>query len=207
MRNFLRIASNVDPCPLLHQLATREDLWGKYPVRVARQDSAHHGLQDIILRYSPFSPGDDFLAKVCCDITPVCYPPWSILTAAHPILFGIMQRVCGLHLGRVMISRLPPGHHIPEHSDRIAQAEILYPAAPRPASYFERYHAVLQSGPGTVFRCGDEEIYMAPGEVWWFNNELAHKVVNNSAVDRIHLIADIRTKWDEYAPWTGESSK
>jgi hypothetical protein len=43
---------------------------------------------------------------------------------------------------------------------------------------------------------------MAPGEVWWFDNGKErkdgseppkHQVINNSAVERIHLILDVRT--------------
>jgi hypothetical protein len=47
--------------------------------------------------------------------------------------------------------------------------------------------------PGCVFRAGGEQVSMASGEVWWFDNARTHEVVNNSAGDRIHMIVDIRT--------------
>jgi uncharacterized cupin superfamily protein len=52
----------------------------------------------------------------------------------------------------------------------------------------------LKSGPGCNFRCGDEEVFMRPGDVWWFQNAIEHEVTNNSGDDRLHLIVDIRTE-------------
>jgi hypothetical protein len=34
---------------------------------------------------------------------------------------------------------------------------------------------------------------MAPGETWWFQNAVEHEVINNSPIERIHLVIDIRT--------------
>jgi uncharacterized cupin superfamily protein len=63
----------------------------------------------------------------------------------------------------------------------------------RYANTMSRYHIPLQSGPGVLFRAGDEHVYMRPGEAWDFNAHAEHEVVNNSADDRVHLIVDIRT--------------
>ena len=35
-------------------------------------------------------------------------------------------------------------------------------------------------------------VNMLTGEIWWFNNQAEHEIINNSADDRIHLIVDIR---------------
>lgn len=94
-----------------------------------------------------------------------------------------MSKVAGERLGRVMINRLKAGGQVYPHAD-----------TPDHAQYWDRYHAVLKSGPGCNFRCGDEMVNMETGSVWWFQNALEHEVLNNSADDRIHLIIDIRTQ-------------
>ena len=109
-------------------------------------------------------------------------PAFRLLTEARPIVFALMHTMAGERLGRVMINKIVPGGRIFPHAD-----------TPVHADYYSRFHVVLQSQPGVVFRTGDEQVYMAPGEVWWFNNKLEHEVVNNSADDRIHMIIDIRT--------------
>lgn len=200
MQNFLKIAAGLDPWPLLHSLQTQPELWNQYKVRAAHKQSVHKDIDDIILRYNRFEPGDDFVDQVCASVEVADYPAWGKLPPAQVFVYGMLQKVMGLHLGRVMITRLRPGEEIPVHSDRIAPAEASFPDRVPPALYYERYHIVLQSGPGCQFVCGDESVYMAPGEAWWFNNQQPHAVTNNSAEDRIHLICDIRTRHDDYVP-------
>lgn len=95
---------------------------------------------------------------------------------------NLMARVGGEPLGRVMVNKIKPGGCIFPHAD-----------TPAHAAYYTRFHILLDSSPGVLFRCDDEQTYMAPGECWWFNNALEHEVINNSATDRIHMIVDIRT--------------
>jgi hypothetical protein len=81
-----------------------------------------------------------------------------------------------------MINKIRPGGRIYPHSDTPVHAE-----------YWDRFHVVLQSSPGVFFRAGDEDVYMATGETWWFQNLEEHEVINNSPSDRIHMVVDIRT--------------
>ena len=81
-----------------------------------------------------------------------------------------------------MVNKLRPGGKIYPHADTLEHAE-----------YWDRYHFVLQSGPGCNFRCGDEMVNMQTGGVYWFQNAIEHEVINNSSDDRIHMIVDIRT--------------
>jgi hypothetical protein len=109
------------------------------------------------------------------------YPAWDRLPQARAMIFDLMRRVDGERLGRVMITRLAPGKSILPHADTDAHA-----------AYYERYHIILQNGPGSVFRCGSEGVCMQPGEVWWFDNSVVHEVVNASSDDRLTMIIDIR---------------
>jgi len=200
MRNFLKIAENIDVLPVLHEIAAQPELWNQYTVRTFHQQSAHRDLDDIVLRYNPFDPRtDDFVEAVCSRIDVVNYPAMARLPLARQLVMNLMARVQGEHLGRVFISRIRPGGGIPLHSDRIPPAEEAFPDRIPPAVYYDRYHLVLQDAPGTVFQCGGEQLYMPPGTAWWFNNQLDHLVVNNSAEDRIHLVVDIGlTKFDYF---------
>lgn len=200
MRNFLKVAESIDVWPALHEIETRPHLWNRYRVRTFHEQSAHRSLDDIILRYNRFDEGDDFVDKVCSRIEVENYPPLAMLPMAHGLVQALMARVQGEHLGRVFISRIRPGIGIPLHSDRIAPAEEAFPSRIIPAVYYDRYHIVLQSQPGVEFRCGDEALYMAPGNAYWFNNQIEHSVANNSAEDRIHLVADIHLPNYDYQP-------
>lgn len=112
----------------------------------------------------------------------VDYPPYKLLPEARKIVMDLMAYVQGERLGRVMINRIEPGGRIFPHADTPAHAD-----------YYTRFHVCIASSPGYVFRCGDEQVSMAPGEVWWFNNKLEHEVVNNGGDDRISMVVDIRT--------------
>jgi hypothetical protein len=191
VRYFQKIA-DIDPMPLLHAISRAPHLWNSNRTRTQHPQSAHRVVDDILLRYNDYTEGDDFVEKVCADLTAVNQPAFAALPQAIPIVFGLMARVVGEHLGRVFISRMAPGICIPPHTDRIQPAEDAFPDRIPPAVYYSRYQIALQAQPGIVFRAMDEKVYMAPGEVWWFDNCVEHEVINNSADDRISLVIDIR---------------
>ena len=207
MRNFLRLAQGMDFGQLAISLMRQPELWNKHGVRHFHGQSPHgaKGLDDIILRYNKFdSRVDDYVEAVCANLQVENYPAWPQLPEATEIIHSLMLKVRGLELGRVMISRLAPGCAIPAHSDRIAPAEEAFPHRVPPAVYYDRYHVVVNGTPGNVFRCGDESARMLTGEVWWFNNQIEHEIVNNSAEDRIHLIVDIHSAQGVYTPPEGK---
>src|SRR5215472_10527636 len=146
MRFFQQIASGIDPLPLLHQLQTQPELWNANRLRTERQGSPHAQADDILLRFNSYDPGnDDFHDTVFNSLDCVNYPAAAQLSHAIPIIFGLMARVHGERLGRVVITRLPPGGAITAHADEGA-----------PAAYYERYQLSLQAQDGVVFYAGDE---------------------------------------------------
>lgn len=179
MKNFLRIADGVDVVPLLMALKANPLLWDQNTLRTDHEGTPHTEVSDIWLRFNAMEDG---VATVMDEHESVNYPAFFQLTPARQIIFGLMSRVQGERLGRCLITLLPPGAKIDPHVD-----------GGEHAAYYERYHVVLQSLPGTVFRAGDESVHMNPGEIWWFDNQQEHEVINNSADDRIHMIIDIRT--------------
>jgi hypothetical protein len=179
MRNFLRIAAGLDVVPLLISLQHHPELWDSENIRKSYDErSPHKDVNDILLRFS--DPSDPKIGdQLVCESTKA----WSVLPAAQDLVFGLMGRVRGVMLGRVMVTRLAPGKRILPHADTMG----------RYANTYKRFHVVLQSEPGCMFRAGDEEVWMRPGEIWDFNAHVEHEVVNASKDDRLHLIVDIRT--------------
>lgn len=177
MRSFLKIAEAVDVLPVLNALAVNPDLWNENPLRTTHPDSPHQACDDIWLWFN--DPTDP--ATVPNDTVVVPYRGWFALPSIRPMVLDLMRRVEGTHLGRVVITRLPPGAIIPEHTDGGA-----------PATFFTRYQIALQCLPGALFMCGNETVQMRAGDVWLIDNTAPHSVVNNSADDRIVCIVDIR---------------
>lgn len=180
MNNFLRLAQGVDVTPLHNAIMCNPQLWDVNNLRTCHSNTVHSQVSDIWLRFNAVEvTGEN--CKVIDDVEAINYPAWWVLPQARPLIFALMSRVEGERLGRVIIAKLPPGSRIDPHVDMGA-----------PATYYERYHIVIHSKPGCVFRAGDERVCMATGEVWWFDNEQEHEVINDSDDDRIHMIVDIR---------------
>lgn len=178
MRNFLRIAENIDTMPVLAALASRSDLWNVNPLRTVYPNTPHREADDIWLRFNrmPDDPQD-----VIDDIQTHAYPAWTELPVKDMVL-NLMRAVGGTQLGRVLITRLGPGNQIHPHADEGA-----------PAMFYTRYQLMLQCYPGVTFNAGEESVSMKTGDCWWFDNSQVHSVINNSCDDRIALIVDIRT--------------
>lgn len=191
MKHFVQLAAGVDVLPLLLAIQRRPELWEaddylrKYP------QGPFGEVETIFLRFPEklgvISDEDMALYRQnklagfdqheCLD-----QPAYKVLHEARPLIMNLMNRVQGERLGRVMINKINPGGRIYPHCD-----------TPEHANYYSRFHIVLQSAPGSDFRCEDEHVNMRTGDVWWFNNKLEHEVINNSALARIHVIIDIRT--------------
>ncbi|MCY1405346.1 Aspartyl/Asparaginyl beta-hydroxylase [compost metagenome] len=186
MRNFLKIGQGTDVMPLLAAIARQPDLW-KVDTYLRDYPQGPFGdIDSIILRFpkkiiaATAEEAEQHIASIDQHES-LDTPSYALLPEARPLVMGLMSYVGGTRLGRVIINRIRPGGRITPHCD-----------TPDHAAYYERHHIVIQSAPGVVFRCEDEQVYMGTGETWWFNNALEHEVVNNSAMDRIHLIVDVR---------------
>ena len=190
MKNFLKIAAGVETATLLlaiHRLAKMGDVWKEDTYLRDYPQGPFGDTESIILRFPPRSVFETEEALKAhletfdqheCNDTAI----FKQMPEARGLIFNLMAAVQGERLGRCIINKIKPGGRIYPHPDTAAHAE-----------YYDRFHIVLQSGPGAIFICEDEQVSMQTGEVWWFNNRLMHEVVNNSADDRIHLVVDIRT--------------
>jgi len=116
----------------------------------------------------------------------VWYPAASKLPEVKPLVLNLMRYLDAYSVGRILITRIAPGGRILPHAD--VDGDYVH------LDDISRYHLIVQGLAGSMFRCGDETVRMQTGDVWWFDAHIEHDVTNNSADDRIHLIADIR-KW------------
>jgi len=187
MNNFQRISGGVDVMPLLLAIKRRQELWKEDTYLRDYPQGPFAQIESIMLRFPVKSvhETEEELQKHMSTYDQhenVDYPAYKLLPEARQLVMNLMAYVGGERLGRVMINKIAPGGVIYPHADTPAHAD-----------YYSRFHIVLQSQPGVVFRAGDEQVYMATGEVWWFDNKQEHEVINNSADDRIHMIVDIRT--------------
>lgn len=202
MRNFHKLCSGLAIGPLLIAIARQPELWNQNTLRTSHPQTPHQEVSDIWLRFqdmnswkdkieegkklSPESDGEllgEYASAFLDEHESVNYPALALLPQARQILFDLMRLVEGERLGRVLITRLPPGKRIHPHRDGGSHA-----------AYYDRYHVALQVLPGAIFSAGPETIQMQPGDVWWFDNSQEHEVVNNSADDRIVMIVDIRSQ-------------
>jgi hypothetical protein len=187
MRNFQKIAVGIDVMPLLVAIKRRPEMWKEDTYLRDYPQGPFGDTETVMLRFPVKSvhETEEALKEHTAQFDQhesVDYPAYKLLHEARPIVMNLMHYVSGERLGRVMVNKLRPGGRIYPHADTEAHAE-----------YYSRFHVVLQSQPGVVFRAGDEQVYMGAGEIWWFNNKEVHEVINNSADDRIHMVIDIRT--------------
>ena len=187
MKNFHRITSGIDVLPLVLAIKRRPGLWKEDTYLRDYPQGPFKNIESIMLRFPTkgvYETEEELKNHLSTydQHENIDYPAYKVLHEARPMVMGLMSRVEGERLGRVMINKICPGGVIYPHRDTPSHAE-----------YYSRFHIVLQSQPGVVFRAGDESVYMATGEVWWFDNSQEHEVINNSADDRVHMIVDIRT--------------
>lgn len=175
MRSFELLSSGLDVEPLNEALKRQTELWDEVTGRQDYPGSAHKDTKAIFLRWCK---GLD-VQSAFTEIPAFNFPAMGKLKEAHNLINEITSRAGAKELGRILIVNLRSGGAITPHAD-----EGVY------ADYYERFHLVLHSESGNIFKCDGEEVEMKTGELWWFNHKECHEVVNKSQSDRIHLIID-----------------
>jgi hypothetical protein len=191
MKNFQHITT-FETEPLLVALRESHDLWNQFPIRTTHPNSPHTQVDDILIRFNELTsdPRDAIDDKEC-----YWFPAASQLPVANYI-YTLLATVFGDQIGRCVITKMAPGTKITKHEDHGS-----------PANYYQRFHIAIQQEPGAVFHCQDESYTPKQGDVFIFNNSLEHSVENNSTVDRITMIVDIRTPYFEHIKQTYNTAK
>jgi len=194
MKHFHRIATGVNTGPLVASLYRNPGWWTEDTYLRTFPQGPFGEVDSLILRFPPRpvpkteEEKAEYLRTIdqheCVD-----QPIYGRLPEARQLVMNLFAYVGGTRLGRVIINRVQPGGRVFRHADTLDHA-----------NYWHRHHICLQSAPGVVFHAGDESVYMAPGEAWWFDNGKGpeqegrpeHEVINNSPVERIHMVIDIK---------------
>lgn len=186
MRNFLKICDGINVEPLNLALKLKPELWNQKPTRKDAEGSPHAAMSDIWVRYnddSEFKQTGDY-SKFNQQHFPVWYPCINDMPMIKPMALGLMAKMGAVHLGGVLITKIPPNGRIEPHVDSNWHAKF----------YNCKLYIPLQSSPMCLNRCEDEYVAMNSGECWYFNNNVEHEVVNNGLDDRITLIICMRVE-------------
>ena len=190
MRNFAKVGE-ADVSLIMSQLRLYPDLWDENTLRTKYPGTAHSQVSDIWVWFNniviPIIDENQMeLLKVgpgpINDKEVIPYRAWQLLPSVRPLIFNMMRQQEAHRLGRVIITRLPPGKRIDPHKDSGA-----------PATYFQRFQVALQCLPGNSFRIENEQVEFRTGDVWYIDNSKEHEVINNSEADRIVMIVDMRS--------------
>lgn len=183
MRYFELIRSDIDPRPLLSEIAAVGDAWSRATGRQEKIAVQREALA-IPLRGIQASMIHGRKRR------DVHESRWTDSARDFPLACALLTRTAEVRqsdLGRARIVCLPAGSRVYPHIDR--------------GEYYRlrgRYHCVLKSTAGSWMRAGDEVVRMREGELWWFDNDQVHEAVNDGDEDRIHLIFDL-------LPWSNRS--
>lgn len=171
--NFRRLLTKVDVAAAAAEIVKQPALWKLLQVRQQYEGSAHIDTETIVLR------GPNTTEGIFDNLECVNFQVNEDLPATVELIRGMTGFLKAREIGRIMLVRLSAGGWIRPHIDE-----------GRYARYFARFHLVIDSNPGCRFRCGEELVNMVPGELWWFNHQIIHSVVN-AGPERTHLIMDL----------------
>jgi len=174
--NFEKVSASIDIRQMRREVLSQPEMWR---ISTTRQDkiAAQRETESVFLR-SAVPPRD--ASKRLEDVhesrpTPHAAKYPAIVDWAHAF-----ARSQGKRIGRMLLAKLKPRGQVYRHVDG---GEYYQPR--------DRYHLVLVSDAGSGMICGDEDVIMRQGELWWFDNKQPHEASNPSDSDRIHLIFDL----------------
>ena len=104
----------------------------------------------------------------------------TILMEQCPYIKSILGQFDS-ELKAVRLLKLSPGAVIKEHTD----LELCYEQGEA------RIHIPITTNDLVEFYLDNERIYMKPGECWYMNFNLPHRIINGGSTDRVHLVIDI----------------
>jgi hypothetical protein len=183
MDNILPLIRGLDVTPLLLELKNNPQLWNTNTYRTSNPNSPHREVDDIWIRYNRMEVLENTPELLHAEHDSVWYPAIERLPSLRKLALDLMHHVKGERLGGILITRIPPWKQVYPHDDRGSWH----------AAYYDKYAVQLESAPGQSFEFEEGGFAAAPGDVYWFNNQVKHWVTNNSDFDRITAIICIRT--------------
>ena len=176
--NIHLLPHRFDVSSLAQQLAAHPEVWNEYRWRTEHPRSPHREIDDIWARYNaPENVGSRFNEPH----EAVWYPVVEKLPALRPLVFDVMRTVEGEHLGGVLITRVPAGKQVYPHVDQGWHA-----------LHYRKFAVQIAGNVEQSFCFENEGLSALPGELYEFNNQAPHWVVNPTPEARVTLICCIR---------------
>lgn len=177
MQNINLLGKRFDVRAVQDELA-EFPLWDQYRWRTEHPQSPHREVSDIWVRYNALENLGPHFNEIHES---VWYPVAAELPNVVELVFDVMRQVEGEHLGGVLITKIPAGKQVYPHVD-----------AGWHALHYEKFAVQIHGNAEQSFCFDDENLSALPGELYTFNNQARHWVVNPSGEDRITLIVCIR---------------
>jgi quercetin dioxygenase-like cupin family protein len=168
----LDISFNVEN---LREFLESCDYWDERPHRRNYEGSPHKEMVDIWAR---FGDPSDLLNPHEARWYPVANEAPDLID----ICLSVFDYVDGSVLGGVLITKLPAGGEIKHHIDTGWHAEE-----------YDKFYIPITRPEGSRFCFESGDILGAPGDCYWFRNDVSHWVLNDGNSDRITLIVCIKT--------------
>jgi hypothetical protein len=181
-KNFTMIGK-TDVQPLVDALNQYPEMWDQNTFRKDIPFSPNKEVNDIWIRFN------DPRCEVGHPLYDELYTIWYGAAGVLPVrqyIYQLAHDVLADRIGRVVITKLPPGGEIFAHTDGLVNAQ-----------YYQRFHIAINNKPGSVFTCGGEHFTAETGDIYAVNNLLMHSVKNDSNEDRLTMIIDLRTAFLE----------
>lgn len=184
MSQFHKLAEGINVQPLIDALVANPGLWDSHTSRKDDPESPHKQMSDIIVRYNDPALLNGARAAWNGPHIPVMWPAWHALHALRDVIYSLVAFLRPMHVGAVLITRIPPGGRIETHIDAGWHAEY----------HNTKVYLPIKANDDCVNTCLDERAVMRAGELWTFNNLVPHGVENNGDSERITLIVCMRTE-------------
>lgn len=171
-----RIRASLPVVAMVKDIQIKEHYW--YESTARQEDRYNHRHTQTI-----------FLREVLHNdrrFVPVDGPHESVMTEAGKVfgdILSFVERFAEAEnsgLGRVAVVRLRPKSVVYRHYD---DSERLIGR--------QRFHLVLFCKPGNLLMSGVDFAAVAPGELWYYDNKVPHRSVNDSDGWRTHVIFDM----------------
>lgn len=178
--NIQLLPHRFDVARLTAQLAASPEIWNQYRWRTEHPRSPHREVDDIWVRYNAI---ENIGPHFNDPHEAVWYPVVEKIPSVKELADEVMEKVNGKVLGGVLITRVPAGKQVYPHVDQGWHAVS-----------HDKFAVQIAGNAEQSFCFDDASLVALPGEMYSFNNQAPHWVLNPSAEDRITLIVCARRK-------------
>ncbi len=177
--DYLRLVETIDSSFAIKELASFPTAWF---LNMSRQLQVvlHSKTNAIILRHLPENKGETYIQVDGLHESVRTAEADQFLSIVDAVEYFAQKENAGL--GRVAIVRLRPHGMVYRHYD--SEKHLIGR---------ERYHWVIDCGPGNIMEVGTDKVEAKPGELWFFENHVMHQSFNKSNQWRTHVIFDMKS--------------